>query len=175
MLFSATEKDVLTAVAKLGKASKSEISRRVGYTIDYVELICNYLIRKGCLTRFERYYRLTEEGERVIYFVEGNSPLTGKESIKDFTSVAEQIVKKVLAGMKATEIKTTKTDSKEKRVYAEKRQPIQIKTDFEVPIEDESLVLESNIDQVGIKSEREKTSINKSIKLLQNIQKKTGR
>ncbi len=175
MLFSATENEVLAAVGRLGKASKSEISRRVGFTIDYIELICNYLIRKGCLARFERYYRLTEEGERVIYFVGGNPPLTGKESIETLTNVAEQIANKVLAGIKATEIKTTNPYPKEKRIYAEKRQPIQIKTDFDLPLEDESLVLESNIDQVGIKSEREKANINKSIKLLKNIQKKTGR
>lgn len=174
MIVSGTEKDVLTAVAKLGKASKNEISRAVGFTIDYIELICNYLIRKGCLVKFDRYYMLTEEGERVFYLLEGNPPLIDKGSIKDLSGVAEQIAKKVIAKIKAKEIKTKRVRaySREERVYPEKKREIQIKTDFEFPVEDESLVLESNINKVGVKSEKEKSDIDKAIGLLKNIQKK---
>lgn len=175
MVLAGTEKDVLITIARLGKATESEISKYVRFTTGYIELICNYLIRKGCLARFKRYYMLTEEGERVLYFVEGKPSLIDKESIKDLSSVAEQIAKKVIAGMKATEIKTTKAYPKEKRVYPGKRQQIQIKTNFDLPIEDESLALESNINKVGIKSEKQKANINKSVELLKNIQKRSRR
>ena len=177
MVLSETEKEVLTTVARLGKATESEISKYVGFTTGYIELICNYLIRKGCLVKFNRNYMLTEEGERILYFVKRESSIIDKESIRDLTAVAEQIAKKVIAEIRAKEIKTerVRVSQAEKSIYPGKKQEIQIKTDFDFPVEDESLALESNINKVGIKSEKEKANINKSVALLKNIQKRDRR
>jgi hypothetical protein len=51
---------------------------------------------------------------------------------------------------------------------------IKIKTDFDFPIEDKSLILESNIDKIGANLEKEKFNIDKSVKLLKEMQK-TGK
>ena len=190
MIVSGTEKDILITIARVGKASKNEIAKAIGFNIGYLDLICNYLIRKRCLVRFERHYMLTEEGEEVLFSLEGKGHLkdhiVDKEpigNIRDISSqVAEQVAKKVIAEIK--EVKTKKIRvypkkdrirPKEEKVYPEKKQEIKIKTDFDLPVEDESLALESNIGKIGIKSEKEKADINKSINLLKNIRKKDRR
>ena len=178
MLLSGTEKDVLITIARLGKATESEITKYVRFTTGYIELICSYLIRKGYLAKFKRYYMLTEESERLLFSHERKPSLIDKGLIKGITNhLAEQVAQKVIAEMKLKKIKTerTRVSQAEKRVYPEKRQQIQIKTDFDLPIEDESLFLESNINKVGIKSEKEKVNINKSVALLKNIQKRDRR
>lgn len=48
---------------------------------------------------------------------------------------------------------------------------IKIKTDFEFPVEDESLALESNVGKIGVKVEKEKSNIDRSIQLFKEIQK----
>ena len=52
---------------------------------------------------------------------------------------------------------------------------IKIKTDFEFPVEDESLALESNIGKIGPKVEKEKSDIDRSVQLFKEIQKEGRR
>lgn len=52
---------------------------------------------------------------------------------------------------------------------------IKIKTDFEFPVEDESLALESNVGKIGVKVEKEKSNIDRSIQLFKEIQKEGGK
>lgn len=177
MVLSGTEKDVLITIARLGKTTESEISKYVRFTTGYIELICSYLIRKGYLVKFKRYYMLTEESERLLFSHERKPSLIDKGLIKGITNhLAEQVAQKVIAEMKLKKIKTERTriSQAQKRIYP-KKQEIQIKTDFDLPVEDESLFLESNINKVGIKSEKEKVNINKSVALLKNIQKRDRR
>ena len=56
-----------------------------------------------------------------------------------------------------------------------KRCGIKIKTDFEFPVEDESLALESNVGKIGVKVEKEKSDIDRSVQLFKEIQKEGGR
>ncbi len=189
MIVSGTEKDILITIARLGKASKNEIGKAIGFNMGYIELICNYLIRKGCIVRFKRYYMLTEGGENVLFSLEGKRHLkdhiVDKEFMNITTQVAEQIAKKVIAEMDAKGIrkeiitKSTRIYPRKKKIYPkeengypEKRREIQIKTDFDLPVEDESLALESNIDKVGIEAHKEKSNIDKAVNLLKNIYKK---
>lgn len=56
-----------------------------------------------------------------------------------------------------------------------KRCGIKIKTDFEFPVEDESLALESNVGKIGVKVEKEKSDIDRSVQLFKEIQKEGRR
>jgi len=56
-----------------------------------------------------------------------------------------------------------------------KRCGIKIKTDFEFPVEDESLALESNVGKIGVKVEKEKSDIDRSVQLFIEIQKEGRR
>ncbi len=187
MIVSGTEGEILRVVGKLGKTSKNEISKAVGFTVGYIEMICNYLIRKGCLVKLKKNYILTEDGEKILLSLESKNYMVDEESLRNITTqVAKQVAKEVVAEIKASEVTIKRTKiyprkrvyPKEGKVYPEEKQEekqeIRIKTDFNLAVEDESLALESNIDKIGIKSEKEKSSIDKVIGLLKNIRKKVS-
>jgi hypothetical protein len=55
-------------------------------------------------------------------------------------------------------------------------EPIKIKTDFDFPVEDESLALESNVDRIGTNMEREKSDdMDKTVRLFKEIHKNIRR
>ncbi|MBU4479350.1 MAG: hypothetical protein KKH34_09755, partial [Candidatus Omnitrophica bacterium] len=165
MIVSGTEKEVLKAVAGLGKASQHEISKAVGFSLDYIELICNYLIRKGCLVRFKRHYILTEEGERV-FCPAGRVSLIDKESMDKLSSrLVKEISKQISVDFKTKEMKTDRRTPAKKRTARKndkvvlpehKSEKIQIKTDYMPLIEDETIGLQTNINKVEVKMEKEK-------------------
>lgn len=179
MIISGTEKEVLKAVAALGKASQHEISKAVGFSIGYVELICNYLVRKGCLVRLKRHYILTGEGEKVFYPT-CNISLIDKESMDKLSSrLVKEITKQISADLKTKEIKIDRRALAKKGTAREndkvilpehKGEKIQINTDYTLLIEDETIGLQTNINKVEVNMEKEKKgALDESIAVLKNI------
>ena len=58
MTVAGTEAEIILIVTRLGKATKNQISKKVGFSLDYTEYLCRYLTRKGYLTCSEGYYSL---------------------------------------------------------------------------------------------------------------------
>lgn len=168
MALSGTEADIINSVARLRKATRGEIRRQVGFTLGYVEFLCQYLIRKGYLDFFKGNYSLTKKGIKTLLREE--SPKIDRELLREVAvevakEVSEQL-KKTVRGMK---IPVTRLREKAKTLSEES---IKIKTDFDFPVEDESLALESNIDKIGVNLEKEKSDIDKSVELFRKIQKR---
>ncbi len=131
-MLSGTEGDILNTVARLGQASKQEIRRELGLSLEYIDFVCQYLVRKGHLTFAKGRYSLAEE--EIKRALSQETPEIDKELLKK--EPVEQIM---------------------------------IKTEFLV--EDESLALESNINKIGAKVEKEKFDINKLVRLLKKFRK----
>ena len=62
MALSGTEADIINTVARLGEATKDQIRRSVGFSLEYVDYLCRYLVRKGYLTSANGYYYLAKKG-----------------------------------------------------------------------------------------------------------------
>lgn len=92
---------------------------------------------------------------------------TVKEIVSELTSEVTKEVKKMVEGIQIA--------TKERKEIGVSYSPIKIKTDFMLPIEDETSGLETNIHKVGAKLEKEKgDSLEKSIRLLKNLSKSKG-
>ncbi|MBI5400401.1 hypothetical protein HZB07_07370 [Candidatus Saganbacteria bacterium] len=147
MSLSGTESEIVKVVAGLKGASKSEINKRTGLSLDYIGYICRFLTKKGYLTFSSGRYHLA------------GAPVETEKSL--VSEIAEAVVQRIGvsrwggAGEKP----------------AEAGRQVKIKTDFDVSIQDESLELESNINKVGTKSETEKFNINKLIDSLTRVRK----
>ncbi|MEK6869232.1 MAG: hypothetical protein AABX74_03325, partial [Nanoarchaeota archaeon] len=88
------------------------------------------------------------------------------------TNVDENIVKKIAAQVAKELGKNIKVDNLNiASLIAQQKEKVKIKTDYDFPIEDESIGLKSNIDKIGAKLEKEKSDIEKSVGLLKNIKK----
>ena len=66
-----TERKVMMIIQDLKEATKSQISKRLGLSTDYIEYVSQYLVLGGYLTVTKgssplRKYSLTPEGERVL-------------------------------------------------------------------------------------------------------------
>lgn len=134
MALRGTEADIINTVARLRKATKEQIRREVGFSSDYIGLLCQYLIRKGYLTFSNGRYSLNGAGIETL-------PIERREIYPPPFGWCG----------------------------------IKIKTDFEFPVEDESLTLESNIGKIGVRIEKEKLDINRSVQLFREIQKEGKR
>lgn len=160
MALVATEQNILKVVAELKEASVSQINRQTGLSFGYLEYLCSYLVRGGYLRSLgQTRYCLAPEGKKILVSI-GYGLGLDKDLIKELASqVAKEVAKeiKIKGGIKVS--------------GEEEREGVQIKTDFEFPIEDESLTLESNINKIGAKSEKEKSDIDKSVELFKKIQK----
>ena len=89
------------------------------------------------------------------------------------TNVDENIVKKIAAQVAKELGKNIKVDNLNiASLIAQQKEKVKIKTDYDFPIEDESIGLKSNIDKIGAKLEKEKSDIEKSVGLLKNIKRK---
>jgi len=165
---SGTEVDVINSVARLRQATKDQIRREVGFSLDYIGFLCRYLLRKGYLDFSGGYYSLTRVGIKTLLTEE--TPKIDQKLIKEIASE----VAKEFSGELKKEVKRIKIPVTQIRQEVEKKpeEQIKIKTDFELPIEDESLALESNINKIGAKLEKEKSDIDKSVKLFKEIQKR---
>lgn len=168
-MLSGTEADIINTVARLKGATKSQISKQVGFSLYYIDFLCHYLVRKGYLVFRNGHYSLDREGIKLLLHDE--IPGIDKNLLKE---IAGELAKDISGELKKT-IKSIKIPvpfreiRKEKEEEAEEQ--VKIKTDFELPIEDESLALESNINKIGVSLEREKSDIDKSVRLFKEIQK----
>lgn len=162
MALVATEQNILKVVAQVKQATISQINRQTGLSLGYVEYLCSYLTRGGYLKAIgPGCFCLAPEGKKVLVSI-GYGLGLDKELIKELASqVAKEVVKeiKIKGGIKVS--------GEEEEI-----EKVRIKTDFEFPVEDESLTLESNINKIGAKSEKEKSDIDKSVELFKKIQKK---
>jgi hypothetical protein len=165
---SGTEVDVINSVARLRQATKDQIRREVGFSLDYIGFLCRYLLRKGYLDFSGGYYSLTRVGIKTLLTEE--TPKIDQKLIKEIASeVAKQFSGELKKEVKRIKIPVTQISQE---VEKKPEEQIKIKTDFELPIEDESLALESNINKIGAKLEKEKSDIDKSVKLFKEIQKR---
>jgi hypothetical protein len=170
MALSGTEADIINCVARLKQATKDHIRRDVGFSLDYIGFLCRYLVRKGYLNFSRGRYSLARSGIKTLLTEESR---IDRELIKE---VAGEVAKEIRGELKRTAkgirspVSVRETKNEERIETAEK--PIKIKTDFDFPVEDESLALESNIDRIGIKMEKEKSDIDKTVKLFKKIHKK---
>ena len=95
------------------------------------------------------------------------------EVINIKNEVNEELVKKIAQQVAKEFGKSIKVDNLNiASAVAQQKEKIKIKTDYNFPIEDETKGLESNLDKIGAKLEKEKSDIDKSVGLLKNIKKK---
>jgi uncharacterized protein YneF (UPF0154 family) len=146
-----TEADIVDTVARLKEATREHIRRKIGFSPAYIEFLCRYLVRKGYLTFSNGRYFLPR-AEMKTQFTE--QPKINNELIKE---IVNEVVKEISGRLKKTV------------------SGIKIKTGFEFPVEDESLALESNIDKIGVRVEKEISDIDRLVKLFKEIKKKGGR
>lgn len=171
MALSGTEAEIINYVARLRAATKHQIRSQIGFSVEYIGFLCRYLVGKGYLIFFNGCYSLDNTGIKSLLTEE---PRIDKSLIKE---VAEEVARKISGEL----IKTVKTikmpvSVRETKGEAAKepKEQMQIKTDFELPVEDESLSLETNIDKIGIKLEKEKSDIKNKVELLQRLKLKKG-
>jgi hypothetical protein len=166
-MVSGTEADIINSVARLRMATKGQIRRQVGFSLEYIGFLCRELIRKGYLDFSQGHYFLAKKGVETL--LKEETPKIDRELLKEIASeVAKEIggeLKKTVKGIKipVREIRGTRREEETAQ------EAIKIKTDFELPVEDESLILESNINKIGANLEKEKSDIDKSIELFKKF------
>ena len=172
MALSGTEADIINCVARLRLATKDQIRRDVGFSLDYIGFLCRYLVRKGYLNFSQGHYSLAKAGIKTLLTEE---PKVDKELIKEVASeVAKEISGELKRAVKGIKIPVPPSGiRKDAGFETSPEERIKINTDFDFPIEDESLVLESNIDKIGIKIEKEKSDdMDKTVRLFKEMHKK---
>ncbi len=171
MALTGTEGDIINSVARLRTATKDQIRRQVGFSLEYIGFLCRELIRRGYLDFSHGHYFLAKKGIKTLLTEE--SPKIDRKLLKE---IAGEVAKEISGEIKKT-VKGIKIPIKEISQTREKRaeldqEAVKIKTDFELPVEDESLILESNINKIGAKLEKEKSDIDKSVELFKATQKR---
>jgi len=163
MGLTATEQSILKVVAELKRATVFQISRQAGLSHGYVGYLCSYLVRGGYLESLGRScFYLAPKGKKMLVS-QGYGLELDKELVKELASqVAKEVAKeiKIKGGLAVS----SSLEEKKKRV--------QIKTDYVLPIEDESMGLETNIDRLGAKLEKQESDIDKSVESFKKIQKR---
>lgn len=162
MALVATENKILKVVAELNQATTHQICGQTGLSSGYVGYLCRYLVCGGYLKSLgQNSYCLAPEGKRILISL-GYGLGLDKEVIKELASqVAKEVAKeiKIKGGLRISP--------------EEERKMVQIKTDYTLPVEDETIGLESNIDRVGAKLDKEKrASLDTSVELLKNLKRK---
>lgn len=172
MTLTGTEAEIINCIAQLRQATKDQIRRTVGFSLDYIGFLCQYLTRKGYLTFVNGHYSLAQEGIKILLREE--TPKVDRKLLKEIADeLAKEISDKLKKTVQSIKIPASVREIK-KEVRDESKEPIKIKTDFELPIEDESLDLETNIDKIGTKLEKEKSDIANKVELLQRLKIKKG-
>jgi len=162
MTLAATEQDVLKVIAESREATAFEINRHTGLSLGYVEYLCRYLVRIGYLKSVGHGgFRLAPKAKKVLLSL-GYELELDREMVKELAiQVAREVAKEI------------KIENGIRISPEQQREKIQIKTDYNLPVEDESVGLETNIDKIGVKLEKEKgDSLDASVKLLRDIKKK---
>ena len=171
MALSGTEADIINCVARLRLATKDQIRRGVGFSLDYMGFLCRYLVRKGYLNFSQGHYSLAKAGIKTLLTEE---PRVNRELIKEVASeVAREISGELKRAVKGIKIPVSVREIRKEAGIETQEEPIKIKTDFDFPIEDESLALESNINKIGVNLEKEKSvDIDKSVELFKKFKKR---
>ena len=176
MALCGTEADIINCVARLRTATKDRIRRQVGFSLEYIGFLCRDLIRRCYLGFSEGHYFLAKDGIKTL--LAGETPKIDRKLLKE---VAEEVAREISGELKRT-VRGIKIPvpmnigiKKEGGFETPPGERIKINTDFDFPIEDESLVLESNIDRIGIKIEKEKSDdMDKTVRLFKKMHKPEG-
>ena len=161
-----TEIDIINCVARIKTATTGQIGRELDLSPGYVDLLCRYLVRKGCLICSNRHYSLASGGTGALLKEEILED--DRESLRDIISgLSENFSRELKKTVGDIRFPDCSGNGKEKNLEGE----VKIKTNFDLHIEDESLGLESNINKIGAKLEREESNIDKSVELLKRMAK----
>jgi len=172
-----TEADIINCVARLRLAKKGQIRRQVGFSLEYIGFVCRDLIRRYYLGFSEGHYFLAKDGIKALLTEE--TPKIDRKLLKE---VAEEVARQISGELKRT-VKGIKIPAqhinyalgKKKTGIETPEKRIKINTDFDLPVEDESLTLESNIDKIGTQVEKEKSDdMDKTVRLFKEIHKPKG-
>jgi len=170
-MLSGTEADIINCVARLRMAKKNQIRRQVGFSLDYIGFLCRDLVRRDYLVFFDGHYSLAKRGIKTLLTEE--TPKIDRELLKE---IASEVAKEIGGELKKT-VKGIKIPVREAREIKEREEKsdleaIKIKTDFDFPVEDETAVLKSNIEKIGVNTDKEKSDIDKSVRLFKEMQGK---
>jgi len=174
VVLSGTEADVINCVARLRLAKKDQIRRQVGFSLEYIGFLCRDLTRRGYLVFSEGHYFLAKDGIKTL--LAGETPKIDRKLLKE---VAEEVARQISGELKRT-VKGIKIPVSVREImkgtgFETSEERIKIKTDFDLPVEDESLALESNIDKIGTRVEKEKSDdMDKTVRLFKEIHKPKG-
>jgi len=171
-MLTGTEADIINCVARLRLAKKDQIRRQVGFSLEYIGFICRDLIRRCYLGFSEGHYFLAKDGIKALLAEE--TPKIDRKLLKE---VAEEVARQISGELKRT-VKGIKIPVSVREIikgtgFGTSEERIKIKTDFDIPVEDESLLLESNIDKIGTRVEKEKSDdMDKTVRLFKEIHRK---
>ena len=174
-MLNGTEADVINCVARLRLAKKDQIRRQVGFSLEYIGFICRDLIRRCYLGFSEGHYFLAKDGIKTLLAEE--TPKIDRKLLKE---VAEEVARQISGELKRT-VKGIKIPVSVREIikgtgFETSEERIKIKTDFDLPVEDESLALESNIGKIGTRVEKEKSDdMDKTVRLFKEIHRPEGR
>jgi len=169
-----TEADIINCVARLRLAKKDQIRRQVGFSLEYIGFICRDLIRRCYLGFSKGHYFLAKDGIKTLLAEE--TPKIDRKLLKE---VAEEVARQISGELKRT-VKGIKIPVSVREIikgtgFETSEERIKIKTDFDLPVEDESLALESNIGKIGTRVEKEKSDdMDKTVRLFKEIHKPKG-
>ena len=168
-MISGSEAEVVNSVARFKSATKDQISKELGFSSGYVGFLCKYLVRKGYLAHANRHYSLTSAGIKTL--LKEETPKIDRKLLEEIAGkVAREISGEIKRVVKGINIPTAAAETKK-----ETEQRIKIKTDFSFPVDDESASLESNVEKIGAKLEKERSDIDKSVELFKKLQKRGKR
>ena len=171
MALTGTEADIINCVAGLRLAKKDQIRRRVGFSLEYIGYLCHDLFRRGYLGFSAGHYFLAKE--RIKTLLAEETPKIDRKLLKEVAGeVAREISGELKRTVKGIKIPVSIRETQKETGTETLEEHIKINTDFNFPIEDESLTLESNISKIGIKTEKEKSDMDKTVNLLNEIYKK---
>ena len=88
-MLSGTETDILNSVVRLRQASRNQIRREIGFSLEYIGFVCRYLTRKGYLVFSDGYYSLAKEGIKTL--LQDEDPKIDKKLIKQ---IADEVAKR---------------------------------------------------------------------------------
>ncbi len=171
MALMGTEADIINSVARLRMATKDQVRRQVGFSLEYIGFLCRDLIRKGYLDFSQGHYFLAKKGIKTLLAEE--TPKIDRKLLEEVASeVAKEIsgeIRKTIKGIKVpVSVREIKKEAEERA-----KEQIKINTDFDYPVEDESLALESNIEKIGTRVEKEKSDdMDKTVRLFKEIHKR---
>lgn len=174
MALMGTEADIINCVVRLRLAKKDQIRRQVGFSSEYIGFLCRDLIRRGYLGFSEGHYFLAKKEIKTLSAEE--TPKVYRELLKEIAGeVAMEISGELKRTVKGIKIPVSVREIKKETGLETPKECIKIKTYFDFPVEDESLSVESNIDKIGIRVEKEKSDdMDKAMRLFKEIHKKGG-